>query len=373
MAASPNNQPKRPRRPAAATRPKDGEDSAAAPAPGGDWSAREAMRLAIPSDGVMHEQTLDFLNSCGMRVRRPSARGYTGSIPAVKGVEVVFQRTADISARVEAGDADMGLVGYDRFAENQLDDGDSLLVMENLGFGRCVLAVAVPDSWIDVASMADLADIAVEFQESGRELRVATKYPTLARAFLHRHDVNYFSLAILSGTVEPAPTIGYADFIVDLTASGQTLRENHLKQIADGDVLESEGALVANRRLLAARPERLRAARGVIERIEASAQAADYLRVTANIASESEEAVAAQVMRLDAAVGLHGPTVARVYSPDGRRLYSVTVFIAKSELADVVDHLRAIGGASVTVSGSDYVFGQSSSAYNRLLAQLGLA
>ena len=362
MAVSPND-------PFSPGRPASGDASPFR----GDEDSREAMRLAVPSDGVMHEQTLDFLSSCGMRVRRPSARGYTGSIPAVKGVEVVFQRTADISARVEAGDADMGLVGYDRFAESRLDDGDSLLVMEDLGFGRCALVVAVPDSWIDVDSMADLADIAVEFQESGRELRVATKYPTLTRAFLHRHDVNYFSLALLSGTVEPAPSIGYADLIVDLTASGQTLRENHLKQVADGTVLESEGALVANRRLLATRPERLEAARDVIERIEASMQAAGYMRVTANIESESEEAVAAQVMQLDSAVGLHGPTVARVYSPDGRRLYSATVFIAKSELTPVVDHLRAIGGASVTVSNSDYVFGQSSRAYERLLGELGLA
>ena len=366
MAVSPNNSS------SAGRFAPDDAPLAAAPFRG-DEDSREAMRLVIPSDGVMHEQTLDFLGACGMRVRRPSARGYTGSIPAVKGVEVVFQRTADISARVEAGDADMGLVGYDRYAESRLDDGDSLLVMEDLGFGRCALVVAVPDSWIDVDSMADLADIAVEFQESGRELRVATKYPTLTRAFLHRHDVNYFSLALLSGTVEPAPSIGYADLIVDLTASGQTLRENHLKQVADGTVLESEGALVANRRLLAARPERLEAARDIIERIEASMQAAGYMRVTANIESESEEAVAAQVMQLDSAVGLHGPTVARVYSPDGRRLYSATIFIAKSELTPVVDHLRAIGGASVTVSNSDYVFGQSSKAYERLLGELGLA
>ena len=338
----------------------------------GAGGGRDGLRLVIPSDGVMHEETLDFLRKCGLGVRRPSARGYTGSIPAVPGVEVVFQRTADISARVEAGDADVGLVGYDRFAEARVDDGDSLLVMEDLGFGRCALVVAVPDAWVDVESMADLADLAVEFQESGRELRVATKYPTLTRAFLHRHDVNYFRLALLSGTVEPAPSIGYADFIVDLTASGQTLRENHLKQLADGTVLTSEGAFVANRRLLAARPERLEAARDLIERIEASRQASGYLRVTANIESESEEAVAAQVMELDAAAGLHGPTVARVYSPDGRRLYSVTIFIAKSELTPVVDHLRAIGGASVTASGSDYVFGQTSRAYGRLLAELGL-
>lgn len=335
-------------------------------------SQRSGLRLVIPSDGVMYEQTLDFLRDSGIRVRRPSSRGYTGTLPSVSGVEVVFQRAADIPARVEAGDADVGLVGYDRFAESRVDSGESLLVMEDLGFGRCELVVAVPDAWVDVESMADLADLAVEFQERGRELRIATKYPKLTTRFLYRHDVNYFRLALLSGTVEPAPSIGYADLIVDITASGQTLRENHLKQIADGTVLASEGALIANRRLLREHRDRLETAREVIERIEASQIAGDYSRVTANIAGGSEEAVAAKVLERQEAVGLHGPTIARVYAPDDRRLYSVTVFVPKRDLRAVVDYLRSVGGASVTVSDAGYVFAQESSAYVRLLGALGI-
>ena len=327
----------------------------------------------IPSDGVMFESTLDFLQDSGIRVRRPSARGYTGTIPAVKGVEIVFQRNSDITKRVEAGDADLGLTGFDTFAETHIDDGDTLVVMKDLGYGHCKLVVAVPDTWVDVDSMADLADLAVEFQEQGRELRVATKYPTLTRRFLYRHDVNYFTLALLSGTVEPAPAIGYADIIVDLTASGQTLRENHLKRLTDGTVIESEGTLIANRPSLQTRPDRLQQTREIVERIEANQIAAGYARVTANIEGESEDAVAARVMQRQEATGLTGPTVARVHSPDGRNHYSVTVFTAKRDLMSVVDHLRSVGGSSVTVSGTEYVFRQTSAAYERLLEALEIA
>ncbi|MEX2598664.1 MAG: ATP phosphoribosyltransferase, partial [Dehalococcoidia bacterium] len=206
------------------------------------------LRIAIPSDGDMYEPTLRFLAECGMPVNRPSARRYTASIPAIPGSEVIFQRTADITAKVEDGNADLGIVGYDRFTENRVEGGESLLIMPALGFGKCELVVAVPDAWVDVDSMADLADLAVEFRESGRELRVATKYPRLVQRFLFRHGVNYFSLASVTGTLEAAPAMGYADFIVDLTASGVTLRENHLKRLDDGTVLESQGALVGNRR-----------------------------------------------------------------------------------------------------------------------------
>lgn len=333
--------------------------------------SEQGLRLVIPSDGVMHELTLDFLRASGMRVHRPSSRGYTGSIPSVNGTEIVFQRTADISARVEAGDADLGLVGYDRFAETRIDGGNTVIAMPNLGFGRCALVVAVPDTWVDVESMADLADLAVEFQESGRELRIATKYPRLATQFLYSHDVNYFELSLLSGTVEPAPSIGYADLIIDLTASGQTLRENRLKQIADGTVVASEGTLIANQELLKAHSGRLACAREIMGRIEARQLGTSYSRITANIEGLSEDAVAGRVLECQAAAGLHGPTIARVYSPDSRNVFSVTVMIEQRELAPVVDHLRSIGGTSVTVSELGYVFAQQSEAYTRLLGQLG--
>ena len=331
------------------------------------------LRLSIPSDGAMFEPTQHFLEVCGLAINRPSSRRYTASIPAIEGVEVIFQRTADITLKVEDGNADLGLVGFDRFQESRIEGGDTLLVMPGLGFGRCELVVAVPDAWMDVEAMADLADLAVEFRESGRELRIATKYPRMVSRFLFSHGVNYFSMASVSGTLEAAPAMGYADLIVDITASGVTLRENRLKRVEDGTVLASEGVLIGNRRLLREHPGRLSDAREVIERIEAHRNASGYQRVSANIEGETEEAVAAKVLERPEAAGLQGPTVARVYSPDEGRWYSVTVFIDRADLTSVVDYFRAIGGVSVTVSDASYVFAQESSAYAALVSQLGLA
>ena len=334
--------------------------------------AAGGLRLAIPSDGEMYEPTLRFLDECGLPVVRPSARSYTASIPAIAGLEVIFQRTADITSKVEDGNADLGLVGVDRYQEGRIEGGDTLLIMPELGFGRCELVVAVPDAWMDVDSMADLGDLAVEFRESGRELRIATKYPRLVGRYLFGHGINYFAMASVSGTLEAAPAMGYADVIVDLTSSGTTLRENHLRRLEDGTVLVSEGALVGNRVLLKRHRDRLEIAREVIERIEAHRNAGAFLRVTANVEGESEEAVAAKVLERPETAGLQGPTVARVFAPDGRRWHAVTVFVAKADLTAVVDHFRSIGGASVTVSDASYVFGQESLAYAGLLRELGL-
>ena len=329
------------------------------------------LRIAIPSDGEMYEPTLAFLGGCGMTVVRPSPRRYTAAIPSVDGVEVIFQRTADITSKVEEGNADLGMVGFDRFSEHRLEDGDALVIMQGLGFGQCELVMAVPDSWMDVTAMSDLADLAVEFQESGRELRVATKYPRMVQRFLFHHGVNYFTLVPVTGTLEAAPAMGYADLIADISASGITLRENRLKRLDDGTVLASEGCLIGNSWLLGAHPDKLEAAREVVERIEAHQNAAGYYRITANVEGESEEAVAAKVLERPETAGLQGPTVARVFAPDGGRWYAATVFVRKAHLGVVVDHFRAIGGVSVSVGVADYVFGEESEAYRRLLAALG--
>ncbi len=330
------------------------------------------LRIAIPSDGEMFEPTQQFLDGCGLTVVRPSPRRYTAAIPAVDGVAVMFQRTADIPSKVEEGITDLAIVGLDRYREHRLEDGDSLLIMEGLGFGQCELVTAVPDAWVDVSAMADLADLAVEFRESGRELRIATKYPRLVQRFLFRHGVNFFTLVLVTGTLEAAPAMGYADLIADITASGVTLRENRLKRLDDGTILASEGCLIGNRRLLKAHPEKLEATREVVERIEAHQNAGGYYRITANVQGESEEAVAAKVLERPETAGLQGPTVARVFAPDGRPWHAVTVFVSKADLGAVVDHFRAIGGVSVTVSQADYVFGQESRAYHDLLTALGL-
>jgi ATP phosphoribosyltransferase len=330
------------------------------------------LRLAIPSDGEMYEPTLEFMKACGMPVSRLSPRNYTAVIPAVKGLEVHFQRGADITSKVEAGNVDLGVVGLDRFQEYRTEDGDTLLIMPDLGFGRCELVIGVPDAWVDVSTVADLADLSSELWESGRELRVATKYPRLVQRFLFSHGLNYFSLQQVTGTLEAAPAMGYADIIVDISATGVTMRENSLKTLEGGSVLTSEGCLIGNRKLLHKHSERLELTREVLERMEAYLNAGDYCRVTANIKGLSEELVSAQVLERPDLAGLQGPTISRVFAADGSQGYAVTVLVPKRRLTIAVDHFRSIGASSVSVSDTEYIFHQESRIYSSLLAVLGL-
>ena len=110
--------------------------------------AEDSLRLVLPSDGDLYDGTLDFLRACGLNVRRPSARRYTARIPALPGVEVLFQRTADIAQKVEEGSADLGVTGLDRYLEYRSEEPHLVTLIEDLGYGRCDLVLAVPNSWL---------------------------------------------------------------------------------------------------------------------------------------------------------------------------------------------------------------------------------
>ncbi|MCH8911233.1 MAG: ATP phosphoribosyltransferase [Chloroflexi bacterium] len=227
------------------------------------------LRFALPSTGALYDGTSELLADCGLAVRRANSRRYTADIPSLPGVDILFQRQSDITIEVDGGSADIGIVGLDRYSESRLERGDTVLVHEGLGFGDSRLVIAVPDSWLDVTSMADLADITLEFRARGRDLRIASKYRRLVKRFLNQNDVNYVSMISVSGGLEAAPVMGYADIIADITDTGTTLRENGLRILVDGIVIESQAVIVGNGRALANDPEKLALTRQLLEKIEA--------------------------------------------------------------------------------------------------------
>ena len=337
--------------------------SASVPRAGPDGPA---LRLLLPSDGDLHQPTLDFLKGCGLPVRRPNARRYTATVPAIPGVEVLFQRTADITAKVEEGSAELGITGLDRLLEYREDERRAAILVESLGFGRCDLVLAVPDSWLDVTSLADLADLALEFRQQGKQLRIATKYPRLLSEFLYDRGINYFTLAPASGTLEAAPLAGYADLIADLTATGTTLKENRLKTLEDGTVLSSQACLLVNTERLADSGPTRELARGITEMMEAHMRAEPYYRLTANVQGDSAEAVSGMVLARPDLAGLRGPTVARVYNVQEQDWFSVSLLVKKDNLLSAVDHLRECGAVDVAASQLSYLFDSHSHAYEEL-------
>lgn len=327
------------------------------------------MRIALPSDGELYDSTIAFMRACGLTVSRPNSRRYTGTVPAIPGVEVLFQRTADVTQKVEEGSAELGVTGLDRVLEYRNDEARAAVLIEDLEYGRCEFVMAVPDSWMDVTSLSDLADLALEFRQEGKQLRIATKYPRLLRGYLYERGINYFTLVPASGAMEAAPAAGYADLIADLTATGVTLRENQLKQLDEGTILASQACLIANPALLSVSSESLALARSIVELMEGHLRAEPYYRLTANVRAASAEEVSSTVLARPDLAGLRGPTVARVYNIEEQDWFNVSLLIKKGQLLEAVDHLRDCGAIDVAASQLSYLFDGHSEAYENLFGR----
>ena len=229
--------------------------------------ATEELKLIIPSDGAMYESTLEFMEKVGLSVTRESKRRYIAHIPNLSGVTVLLLRSADITATIEDGSADIGLLGEDRYLELRQENLPTAVLLADLKYGNCSLALGVPNSWSDVSSIADVAEVAVEFRERGLSMRVATKSPRLTERYLLSHGINYFSLVRLSGTLELAPEMGFADIIADITSTGTTMKENQLKMIQGGTIIESEACLIGNTNELSSNVTKLGTAKQFIKTI----------------------------------------------------------------------------------------------------------
>jgi ATP phosphoribosyltransferase len=321
----------------------------------------------------MEDETRSFLRECGLSVNKVNPRQYIAQISEIPHLEVWFQRSADVVRKVRDGDVDLGIVGFDIVAEYRGSANNVVIIHDGLGYGYCRLSVAVPEAWDDVNSISDLAALAAA-READRPLRVVSKYQRQTQAFLAQHHLEPYHLLHADGALEAAPQMGTADFIVDLVSSGVTLRENRLKEIEGGQLLESQAVLIGHRAALTERPDTLAVTRELLERIEAHLRAMEHYTVIANMRGDSPEAIAQRVFDQPDLGGLQGPTINSVYlrEPTETGWYEITIVVRKDRLHQSIEQLRAIGGSGVLVLPTTYIFEEEPPQWHKLLQTLGI-
>ena len=322
--------------------------------------------IALPSKGQLGDKADNFLGRAGLQIYKPNRRQYTASIPSLPLSEVVYQRPRDILSKVEEGRADIGITGLDIVLEHS-EDSAEVMVIDRLGFGKCELLLAAPDSWIDVTSIADLADLSLRFSERGDQLRIATKYNNVVKSFLYRQGISHFLLVHAEGALEAAPRMGYADLIADLSETGTTLRENHLRPLDGGRIIASEAVLIGSRRTLRQSSAKQETLREMLELVEAHRRARQFVSLRANIAGDSVQDVQRRILANPALSGSKGPGVVAVASPPGsaRRWFETNLLVRSHLIHKTMQHLRALGGTDIIVTRPNYVFDEKSETFDR--------
>jgi ATP phosphoribosyltransferase len=202
------------------------------------------LRLGVPSKGRLMDKTFAWFAERGLEMRRSgSDREYAAEVAGAD-LELMLLSAGEIPRELAAGRIHLGVTGSDLVQERIPAWDQAVEVLAPMGFGHADLVIAVPDIWIDVATLDDLDAVAAAFRaRHGFRLRIATKYHRLVRDFLREAGVADYRLVDSQGATEGTVAHGTAEAIADITSTGETLRANHLKLLDDGLIHRSEATL----------------------------------------------------------------------------------------------------------------------------------
>jgi ATP phosphoribosyltransferase len=167
--------------------------------------------------GRLAKKTLEILEQIGFscdEMKDPDSRKLI-FVNEEQKIKIFLAKATDVPTYVEYGAADIGVVGRDTI----LEEGRKLYEVIDLGLGKCRMCVAGPKE-------------AKELLQHGELIRVATKYPNIAKDYFYNKKHQTVEIIKLNGSIELAPIVGLSEVIVDIVETGSTLRENGL------DVLE---------------------------------------------------------------------------------------------------------------------------------------
>ncbi|HVU58231.1 MAG TPA: ATP phosphoribosyltransferase [Puia sp.] len=274
------------------------------------------LKIAIQKSGRLYDDSVKLLKDCGIDLKNGVNKLKTeaDNFP----MEIYFLRDDDIPQYVEDAVADIGIVGENVLYENN----KKVEVVEQLGFGKCRLSVAVGRS--DQYTGVDYL----------RGKRIATTYPTLVRQFLDKNKIEA-EIHEISGSVEIAPGIGLAHAIVDLVSSGSTLFMNGLKEVET--VLKSQAVLIRNRDLdtgLQAILDKF------LFRIRAVKQAKNNKYILLNAPNDKLPEI------IGLLPGMKSPTVLPLAQPGWSSVHSV---LNENDFWDIIERLRDAGAQGILV------------------------
>ena len=190
--------------------------------------------------GRLANKTMELLEHIGIRCQEmddPDSRKLIFTNEEL-GLRFFLAKASDVPTYVEYGAADIGVVGKDTI----LEEGRNLYEVLDLGLGKCRMCVCGP---------AEAADLLKHQQR----IRVATKYPRIAKEYFYNKKCQTVEIIKLNGSIELAPIVGLSDVIVDIVETGSTLRENGLQVLEE--VCPLSARVVVNRVSMQMESERI--------------------------------------------------------------------------------------------------------------------
>ena len=274
------------------------------------------LKIAIQSKGRLSEKSLALFRECGIRFE--NGKGNLKMVATNFPLEVLLLRDDDIPEYVEAGVADLGIVGQNVVWEKT----ENVKEIRKLGFGKCRLSFAV-DKNIDFSSI-----------EALENLQVATSYPNIVKKYLQGKNVKA-KIRKISGSVEIAPSIGLANAVCDIVSTGSTLTLNGLKEVET--ILKSEAVLIANPELSSEKQTLLDK---LTFRLNAVQKAKDNKYILLNAPNNKIDEI------ITILPGMKSPTVVPLADEGWSSVHSV---INENDFWEIIEKLKNAGAQGILV------------------------
>ena len=192
---------------------------------------KETITILTLSKGRMKAEAEKVFKKKKLKIIRESERSLIGSIKGYPNIRVLYMNATEIVEALGKGIGDIGISGKDLWLESDQSIQSNIALAKQYNWGRSDLIVAVDTMWIDCVNPTDLEDISYEFyQKKKRLMRCATKFKNLAHGWFNSKGITQYELISSLGATEAANKLT-ADLIVDLSTTGETLRQNNLKVI----------------------------------------------------------------------------------------------------------------------------------------------
>ena len=192
---------------------------------------KETITILNLSKGRMKAESEKVFRKSKLKIIQKSERSLIGYIKGYPNIRVLYMNATEIIEALGKGIGDIGISGKDLWRESEQSIQSNIALAKEYNWGKSDLVVAVDNMWLDCVNPTDLEDISYEFyQKKKRLMRCATKFKNLAHAWFNSKGITQYELITSLGATEVANKLT-ADLIVDLSSSGETLRQNNLKVI----------------------------------------------------------------------------------------------------------------------------------------------
>lgn len=288
---------------------------------------KNRLRLTIPK-GSLEKGTFDLFQKAGLPIRRRGERDYNLFIEDPRICETFMLRPKEIPKYIQEGEFDLGITGWDWIVET----GSSVKEVADLQFSRGgfrkVKIVLATSNENPIESVADIRG----------DAKIMTEYPILTRRYFKKLNKGKVSIRVSEGATEiKVPRL--ADYLVDVTETGTTLKENGKKILSV--ILESSTKLIANAESWADTGKR-RSIQEIADVLLGVLAAREKILLKMNVL---EDNLAKLVSELPA---MKRPTISPLYSEGGEKImFAVETIIEKNGINEILPRIRRAGARDI--------------------------